>query len=141
MRHLWLVLTFVGCATGAERDGLGLMADPVYGLMNPFPSDDLVVDGSVAIPIESLPPSDTPMPVERVAWRSGFSPVQPVVIELSEVDPSGFPGWRSPTPGQGSAQLWDLDAGVGIPIMAEVCLLYTSPSPRDKRQSRMPSSA
>ena len=26
-------------------------------------------------------------------------------------------------------------------IMMEVCLLYTSPSPRDKRQSRMPSSA
>ena len=24
---------------------------------------------------------------------------------------------------------------------AKVCLLYTSPSPRDKRQSRMPSSA
>ena len=24
---------------------------------------------------------------------------------------------------------------------SEVCLLYTSPSPRDKRQSRMPSSA
>ena len=28
-----------------------------------------------------------------------------------------------------------------IPILYEVCLLYTSPSPRDKRQSRMPSSA
>ena len=26
-------------------------------------------------------------------------------------------------------------------IMARACLLYTSPSPRDKRQSRMPSSA
>ena len=25
--------------------------------------------------------------------------------------------------------------------LAKVCLLYTSPSPRDKRQSRMPSSA
>ena len=25
--------------------------------------------------------------------------------------------------------------------LAEACLLYTSPSPRDKRQSRMPSSA
>ena len=25
--------------------------------------------------------------------------------------------------------------------MGDVCLLYTSPSPRDKRQSRMPSSA
>ena len=28
----------------------------------------------------------------------------------------------------------------GIPLI-EICLLYTSPSPRDKRQSRMPSSA
>ena len=27
------------------------------------------------------------------------------------------------------------------PTTAEACLLYTSPSPRDKRQSRMPSSA
>ena len=26
-------------------------------------------------------------------------------------------------------------------IQSRVCLLYTSPSPRDKRQSRMPSSA
>ena len=34
-------------------------------------------------------------------------------------------------------------ATVGAPIafVAETCLLYTSPSPRDKRQSRMPSSA
>ena len=28
-----------------------------------------------------------------------------------------------------------------VPQMAMICLLYTSPSPRDKRQSRMPSSA
>ena len=28
-----------------------------------------------------------------------------------------------------------------LPNNANVCLLYTSPSPRDKRQSRMPSSA
>ena len=27
------------------------------------------------------------------------------------------------------------------PMLQESCLLYTSPSPRDKRQSRMPSSA
>ena len=27
------------------------------------------------------------------------------------------------------------------PKISEICLLYTSPSPRDKRQSRMPSSA
>ena len=35
--------------------------------------------------------------------------------------------------------------GVGINLLPhavrELCLLYTSPSPRDKRQSRMPSSA
>ena len=31
-----------------------------------------------------------------------------------------------------------LDQGIKVP---KVCLLYTSPSPRDKRQSRMPSSA
>ena len=28
-----------------------------------------------------------------------------------------------------------------VPTLLMVCLLYTSPSPRDKRQSRMPSSA
>ena len=28
-----------------------------------------------------------------------------------------------------------------LEIVARTCLLYTSPSPRDKRQSRMPSSA
>ena len=32
----------------------------------------------------------------------------------------------------------DLDSG---PYVSDTCLLYTSPSPRDKRQSRMPSSA
>ena len=35
------------------------------------------------------------------------------------------------------ASLIDLKAGTS----ATLCLLYTSPSPRDKRQSRMPSSA
>ena len=32
-------------------------------------------------------------------------------------------------------------AGTGAAYEARYCLLYTSPSPRDKRQSRMPSSA
>mgnify|MGYP003312550440 CR=1 FL=1 len=30
---------------------------------------------------------------------------------------------------------------LGLPSQFSFCLLYTSPSPRDKRQSRMPSSA
>ena len=33
------------------------------------------------------------------------------------------------------------DFNKGIPLGKVTCLLYTSPSPRDKRQSRMPSSA
>ena len=31
--------------------------------------------------------------------------------------------------------------GYEMPVVNMACLLYTSPSPRDKRQSRMPSSA
>ena len=30
---------------------------------------------------------------------------------------------------------------VDLGLIYKICLLYTSPSPRDKRQSRMPSSA
>ena len=33
------------------------------------------------------------------------------------------------------------ESGSGKSVTAKSCLLYTSPSPRDKRQSRMPSSA
>ena len=40
---------------------------------------------------------------------------------------------------------WDYGDDVAVEIAGtqvyEICLLYTSPSPRDKRQSRMPSSA
>ena len=31
--------------------------------------------------------------------------------------------------------------GVGINLQPNACLLYTSPSPRDRQKSRMPSSA
>ena len=47
---------------------------------------------------------------------------------------------KADTDGDGIADTADDDMdGDGIPNTA--CLLYTSPSPRDKRQSRMPSSA
>ena len=35
----------------------------------------------------------------------------------------------------------DTEYGFGQTLEESLCLLYTSPSPRDKRQSRMPSSA
>ena len=36
---------------------------------------------------------------------------------------------------------WDICFIAADPARAEVCLLYTSPSPRDRQKSRMPSSA
>ena len=41
-----------------------------------------------------------------------------------------------------AAQLGDISRlPTSLKVLLENCLLYTSPSPRDKRQSRMPSSA
>ena len=34
-----------------------------------------------------------------------------------------------------------LEGGCGPPLLPVACLLYTSPSPRDRTRSRMPSSA
>ena len=54
------------------------------------------------------------------------------VVSWSSAGKMGFRGSKKNTPY--AAQLAAEDC-------ANVCLLYTSPSPRDKRQSRMPSSA
>ena len=35
----------------------------------------------------------------------------------------------------------DADCVIYTPLLADTCLLYTSPSPRDRQKSRMPSSA
>ena len=41
----------------------------------------------------------------------------------------------------GIAQLFDVDRSVVTKHLKNICLLYTSPSPRDRTRSRMPSSA
>ena len=55
------------------------------------------------------------------------------VITLSNVSIT-HPGASTPT-------LRNINLTVAEGDLTLVCLLYTSPSPRDKRQSRMPSSA
>ena len=49
------------------------------------------------------------------------------------------PGTRRKTPAASILATYPLE--IITADLLEVCLLYTSPSPRDKRQSRMPSSA
>ena len=55
--------------------------------------------------------------------------------------------WMCGLPGYTPLELMDLDFDSGFvtisnaPTLSKPCLLYTSPSPRDRQKSRMPSSA
>ena len=44
-------------------------------------------------------------------------------------------------PNGAMASICSLGDDLGLPVTAQDCLLYTSPSPRDRTRSRMPSSA
>ena len=75
--------------------------------------------------------------MDELAKLSGVSKSMLAQVERGEGNPT-------------LSTLWKLSNGMKVPFNAltvspkapyEVCLLYTSPSPRDKRQSRMPSSA
>ena len=47
----------------------------------------------------------------------------------------GMPGWETPT------GRFEVLQKIPNPVWVHPCLLYTSPSPRDVEESRMPSSA
>ena len=55
--------------------------------------------------------------------------MQRMALSATLADPQGYCDWLAP------------DGDVDQVALIKGCLLYTSPSPRDKRQSRMPSSA
>ena len=61
-------------------------------------------------------------------------------IEISEL---GFGAWPLAGLGRGSAYgaITEDEAFALLNTYVEACLLYTSPSPRDRQKSRMPSSA
>ncbi len=116
VRWLFAAWMVVGCAPALE--GEGLVGD---GALNPFPTVLHMVDGRVALP-DTLPRAidGTPLPVDRVAWRTGFSPVQVSYARLPDVDASALPGWRDAQAGEGGVLLADLTAGVFLPVMAEL---------------------
>ena len=60
---------------------------------------------------------------------------------IHEIDKLTFPGGRLIITTLNRSLLSLLGAKVFAEYILKICLLYTSPSPRDKRQSRMPSSA
>ena len=49
--------------------------------------------------------------------------------------------WAHCRMGRVSAEHYDIVADISDPGIVTACLLYTSPSPRDRTRSRMPSSA
>ena len=83
------------------------------------------------------------------------SPPEPPTAPKPDATPKEEPWWAVTTPrnearlffavyflGESASAQKLVGAGVAIGgVTCYSCLLYTSPSPRDKRQSRMPSSA
>jgi len=85
-----------------------------------FPSMELLDDsGHIAIPADLLPHAGTPVPVDRLSWRTGFSPVQTTVLDPERVlDRASLP----PPVGTGSDDavvLFDLTDLERIPALVE----------------------
>lgn len=124
MRPLLLVL--LAACNGAD-DGApapsggegGLTGD---GVLLPYPSRLLLDEQGhhVALPADLLPHGDTPFDVERVAWRTGFSPAQIAVARVPNPRPEALPRWDAPVLTGGSVRLIDLTDGVEWPAFAEL---------------------
>ncbi|HCH62780.1 MAG: hypothetical protein CL927_07855 [Deltaproteobacteria bacterium] len=86
-----------------------------------FPSAELMdSSGHIEIPEELLPFGDTPVPVERLRWRTGFSPVQTTVLDPGQpLDRTSLP----PPIGSGAQDcvaLVNLTTGERIPALVEL---------------------
>jgi len=126
MRSSLLLLALAACGTPQadspeqvpeDLTSSGLLGD---GLLYPFPNAQLMRDSHIAIPPALLPTTDTPFPIESVAWRTGFSPVQTSVVPLAGVNADALPSWKDATPGVGGVRLVDLTDGAYLPVAAEV---------------------
>ena len=82
--------------------------------------------------------------IEENVVTKGAAKADPMPSSGIPVEDLGGPTPENYKPDDDSAKLKDPSATlaqVKDVVNAKACLLYTSPSPRDKRQSRMPSSA
>ena len=107
------------CARSPAKSESG-STDLVRPALAVFPSAELIDEsGRVLIPDGLLPQGETPVPVERLRWRTGFSPVQTTVLDPQmALDRDSLP----PPVGSGSADavvLYDLTAAARIPALVE----------------------
>lgn len=111
------VITWLACVRGDPEvaTGDGLLD---RGPLDPFPTAALIDDGHLALPTEGWPDLPTPVPGERVTWRSGFSPTQPAVIGMA-VDAGTLPT-AADLRTDGAVRLLDLTDGRWLAVMAEV---------------------
>ena len=128
--------------TPADSDRDHFRENPSVALWNEWRFDG-TPEGARALLLECASSARTPRDAAywayHVARSSWFLGQGAAGILASSLSGGGGPsGGGAPLAGDGSIR-----SGIiaGSRLMAEACLLYTSPSPRDKRQSRMPSSA
>ena len=105
--------------TTIPTDGTrGLLGD---GVANPFPSALLVdADGHLALDPATLPSGgETPLPVDRLTWRTGFSSSQTAVIRAPGLRAEGLPD-PDDAPGCCAVRMADLTDGRWLSCMAEL---------------------
>ena len=113
-------------------------------------SIDVPEEPTEGIPITYVPARNTVFLSLALAWAEVLG-ASDIFIGVNAVDYSGYPDCRGEfiTAFEAMANLSTKAAVEGHKLniqapllnLTKACLLYTSPSPRDKRQSRMPSSA
>ena len=111
-------------------------------------SDDLLIASDAAVvkfgadaEITITHVADTGLNIKHTATGDD----KPIVLtlqtgetDIAANDVIGTINFQAPDEGTGTDAIL---VAAGISAISEGCLLYTSPSPRDKRQPRMPSSA
>ena len=86
-------------------------------------------------------------PLEQISKKISTMPTDPARVRLTDPgDPAKCPVWQlhltySDQETKERVTQGCQNAGIGCLECKKPCLLYTSPSPRDQRGSRMPSSA
>ena len=111
-----MLLLALACKDPLPTGDGGLLGQ---GAAWPYPSTQVMEEGFVRLPEDMLPVVETPMPVERLDHRTGFSPMQSALVRLDGIREGALPTPEAPEL-SGSVQLVDLDTGRRILAFAEV---------------------